>query len=287
MGTVQLGMPYGIANTTGKPDQTSAKSIVKASIESGIVTFDTAQGYGDSERVLGNTFKELGCAGDVRVVSKIGADPSDGASLKHSVEQSLVRLDIRSLYGLLLHREEALDSWGNGLQEAFNQCIESGLIQKAGISVYDPEVALKAIGTDGIDLIQIPSNLFDRRFERIGVFEAARESGKTLYVRSVFLQGLIFMKPEQLPAKLRQFTSEIEALDALAMRWDLSRLELALGYAKAAYGDAGILFGAETEQQVKSNVAAWNVELPDECVDDLRETFSNVSTVMLNPAKWS
>ena len=46
LGTAQLGMTYGIANTQGKPTQRRASDIVKAVLDHGGNCFDTAQAYG-------------------------------------------------------------------------------------------------------------------------------------------------------------------------------------------------------------------------------------------------
>jgi len=51
LGTAQLGLPYGIANQTGQPDQVVATAIIREAWNQGIREFDTAQGYGDSEQV--------------------------------------------------------------------------------------------------------------------------------------------------------------------------------------------------------------------------------------------
>ena len=48
LGTVQLGMSYGISNSTGKPDREEAFSILDTAAEEGITVLDTAAAYGDS-----------------------------------------------------------------------------------------------------------------------------------------------------------------------------------------------------------------------------------------------
>ncbi|MGM8213927.1 aldo/keto reductase, partial [Virgibacillus sp. W0430] len=57
LGTVQLGMNYGVANKNGIPNQDTAYSILQNAINNGINIFDTAQAYEKSETVLGDFFK--------------------------------------------------------------------------------------------------------------------------------------------------------------------------------------------------------------------------------------
>ena len=53
LGTVQLGMPYGIANLTGQVSHQQAKAMLQLALTNGIDTLDTAMSYGDSEACLG------------------------------------------------------------------------------------------------------------------------------------------------------------------------------------------------------------------------------------------
>jgi len=48
LGTVQLGLSYGINNADGKPSQETANAILNAALEGGINTLDTAAAYGDN-----------------------------------------------------------------------------------------------------------------------------------------------------------------------------------------------------------------------------------------------
>ncbi len=70
LGTAQIGMQYGIANTTGKPDLINAETIIKEAWNGGIQEFDTAQAYGESEKVLGNIFDNLNIKHSAKVITK-------------------------------------------------------------------------------------------------------------------------------------------------------------------------------------------------------------------------
>ena len=55
LGTAQLGLKYGVANRTGKPNRETATSMVRDAIGHGVTTLDTARAYGDAEEVLGQS----------------------------------------------------------------------------------------------------------------------------------------------------------------------------------------------------------------------------------------
>ena len=288
LGTAQLGMYYGVANKTGQPDFITAESIVAAAWENGVREFDTAQAYGESEKVLGQALHSLGKSNDARIISKIHpeTDHNRTESLRHAVERSLENLKVPKLFALMLHKEALLDLWDNGLGERLKAMVEDGLVEQLGISVYSPELALSALKSDGISMIQIPSNLLDRRFEEAGVFSESDRQGEHVYVRSIFLQGLLLMDPGRLPDEVRFAAPTLKRVESLAKRNRLSRQHLAIGYARMAYRKAKIVFGAETVEQVRENIVNWKSSIPEELPIVIQESFRDIDVKILSPDMW-
>jgi len=290
LGTAQLGFNYGIANAgkTEQPSQTTANAIVQEAWENGIQEFDTAQGYGKSEQALGDALSKLGVSAEALVTSKFdpALDHLDRNVLSNAVGESLSRLGVPSLYGMMLHKEEMLSAWDNGLSKIFHTFVVSGKIKHIGISVYSPEKAIQALNTDGIDMVQLPTNILDRRFETAGVFQLAEEKKKKIYIRSVFLQGLILMDADEIPEKMSFAKPVIEELESISNELKLSRKQLALDYIKSEMPDAKVVFGADTPLHVKENVACWEGELPPSSVDRVKMVFDRVDEKILNPTLW-
>jgi aryl-alcohol dehydrogenase-like predicted oxidoreductase len=289
LGTAQLGMDYGIANATGQPVYDIAKSIVQEAWRSGICEFDTAQAYGQSEKVLGQIFKNLSIADKVRVITKFApdVDPLDRTALNRALDISLNNLDVESLYCLMLHREDMLDLWEKGLEENLMDIVDSGKVEYIGISVYSPERAIQALNTKGISKVQVPTNILDRRFEKIGAFELAGNMGKTIYIRSIFLQGLILLSKDQLPKGMQFASKVIEELDILANKLKISKTELALGYLKITKPNTKIVFGAETQLQVETNISIWGKNFYSDMFEELKHSFCSVDEKILNPTLWT
>lgn len=289
LGTVQLGVPYGVANRTGKPERESALSIVQEAWKRGIRTFDTAQGYGDSESVLGEAFERLGISDSVRVISKFDPrlDHGKKSLLEESLEMSLRRLRVPSLDGMMLHREEFLALWNNGLYEVLGGFVKDGRIGGLGVSVYSPSAAIQALNMPGIDIIQVPASIFDMRFEDAGVFDRAAEKGKKVFVRSVFLQGLIVMEPDEVPEHLARVRPALGDLRRLCLEFNMGPKAIALGYAKEALRDACVVFGAETPEQVTENADIWMKDVPRGLCARIRDTFKGIGEDIINPVKWA
>jgi len=289
LGTAQLGMIYGIANRSGQPDLPTARAIVRTAWENGIHEFDTAQSYGVSEDNLGQVLSDLNIAHEAKIFSKLHPDLNhmDNEALCLAVDQSLNRLKVNRLKGLLIHREELLDLLDKGLGRSLHDLVKAGRVEQIGVSVYTPERALQALQSDFIDLIQAPANLFDHRFLHAGVFRIAEEKRKSVYIRSIFLQGLILMEPEKLPDQVKFARPLLEKLNQLCNAFSVNRQEFAIGYIKSKYPAAHVIFGAETPDQVKTNVALWLKTLPEELFNQVNGHFFSVDPRVINPTFWS
>ena len=281
-------MDYGIANRAGLPDPERAKSVIHTAIDAGIREFDTAQAYGNSEIILGTELSALGVIDQVKIITKgiVELNSKFHAILHDIMECSLNNLGTRRLYGFMLHKEQLLDQWHIGLGGCMRGLLNSGKVQRIGISVYSPQKALQALSIDEVSMIQIPTNVLDRRFEAAGVFREAGCRGKRIYVRSVFLQGLLLMPLENLPPRMAFASPALATLQFLADSAGISRHQLALGYVRDAYPDAKIVFGAETPEQVWGNVDAWLTPLSEGIIEQIRERFKDINPKILNPVRW-
>ena len=281
-------MTYGIANKSGRPNSDLAKKIVQKAWENGIREYDTAQGYGGSEKVLGNAVQSLGLSSELKIVTKLdpNLDHLDKDALELAVRKSLSRLSVPILHGLMLHKEEYLEVWESGMGDILRGLIKQRLTEHIGASVYSPGKAMLALETDGIDMIQIPSNILDRRFEKAGVFQLAKKNGKQIYVRSVFLQGLLVMESEEVPPEMQFAVEVLKRLEGFSEETDLSKLNLALGYVRQAYPQAKIVFGVETPEQINNNLKSLQTVLPVGFVERSQKKFRYVEERILNPALW-
>ena len=288
LGTAQLGLDYGVANKTGKPNRFQAEEIVRVAWQNGIREIDTAQGYGTSEDVLGQIISLFQGIEELRITTKPHPQLNhlDEHSMKSALEASLQKLRLSSLYGFMLHKESFLDLWHKGLGDILTGFVRQGLVKHIGISVYHPDRALDALRTDGIDFVQLPTNILDRRFAKAGAFAVAKELGKAIYIRSVFLQGLLLLDENQLPFAMRGFAPLVGRIGLFCKRHNVEKGVLALGYLNKAFPNGKIVFGAETAEQVRENIRCWDTELSKEIIVAVDKEFCVEEETILNPSLW-
>lgn len=289
LGTVQLGLPYGIANEVGQPSQTVATRIVSEALKGGIQYFDTAQAYGTSEAALGEALRECDVQRKARIITKLPPIfPDSVQSLHDTLGQSLRNLEVASLYCLMLHREEQLPLLDGDIATTLKTIKNSGVAQHIGISVYTPQAAIAALKHELISVVQIPASLFDRRFEVARVFELAEKQNKELHVRSIFLQGVLCMEAPHLPNYLQGLSPALNVLRKHCMNYGVAPAQAALAFVLTHYPQSLILFGAETPTQVQKNIGYIGgiAHLSADFISGLTTIIPPQDVALLNPALW-
>ena len=287
LGTAALGFPYGVCNKSGKLGQKEATKIIEKAWDGGIREFDTAQAYQDSERFLGQAFKDLGIRTQVKVITKLSPDIDVKSipDMVESLDNSLSLLGIDQFEGVLFHREYDLDILGRSGSNWISLLKSFLRTKKIGISVYHPEYAIQALQTEGIDIVQFPGNVLDRRFERLEVFRLAEKKGRQIYLRNILLHGMLLADPKKLPPNMEFMRTEISKLVSMATYCGLTRLELAIGYLKTVFPEVNLIFGAETPEQVQEIAAAFEKPYSIKTIW-IRDVFNMVSDRVLIPKLW-
>jgi aryl-alcohol dehydrogenase-like predicted oxidoreductase len=225
LGTVQFGLNYGISNLNGQTSEKEVINILNVSSQHGISMLDTAQAYGTSEEILGRFHSER-----FDIVTKI-QPKTNFKPASVLVEESLKRLNLDFLYGVLFHSAESALSNPMSHNDLLRLKTEKR-INKVGFSVYTPQELESLIKAFGIpDLVQVPFSHLDRRFESILI--DLHNKGVEVHTRSTFLQGLFFMDVDEIssffgPVKeylrdLKNSFSDMEQLVGFLLSYVASR----------------------------------------------------------------
>lgn len=292
LGTVQLGLNYGINNNNGKPDRRTAFDILNSAINEGINTLDTAAAYGDSEAVIGEWLKTIPAEKHPFIATKLKAlDHSSLANLredvKRKVEESKENLGLSQLPLLMLHSCDEYICDVENITKVFDELKSAGDIKFSGISAYAHH-DYGIIANSGFDAVQIPMNLFDWRQVDCGGYKKLVESGMMIFVRSIYLQGLIFRDSAKLEDDMQFCRETLEKFEGFCEKFGMSRIQLALSYAVSMPGITSLVLGSETAAQVADNASLMRsvTKLTDEQMEELHVAFGNTSERVLNPNKW-
>ena len=289
LGTVQLGMNYGIANDAGKPDEEKSFSILRTALEGGVTALDTARAYGDSELVIGRFLKQW--QGKMpAIVTKIpklqGDSPKELEKFAtESVEQSLERLGVNKLDAVMLHGAKDPIIHGKACADVVKALLDHGYTDRVGVSIYTAEDIEGMLPYDIFSVTQVPMSIFDQQLIAGGFIDKLKQRDYTVFVRSVFLQGLFFLDPEKVtdPILVEHAVPKIRLIQQIAADLGMSVAQLAIAFMRDCAGVTSLVLGADTPDQVKSNIAYFDAPALDEKVMALlrREfAFVNIPEIM-------
>lgn len=288
LGTVQLGLPYGIHNRAGQPRREEAFAILSEAWKSGVRALDTASAYGESEAILGEhhaAHPEM----NFKICTKAPAQGPLAPGPRAALESSLERLRRGRVEWFLLHRAEDLRD--ARVRREMLECREQGLAEKVGVSVYEPREVEEALDLFPVEAVQLPLNFLDQRALRSGLLERLRASGVEVFTRSVFLQGLFFFEPEGLPAhlsgaaellrELRRRSHEAgSSISSLIFQWH-RRLNL-VDYT---------LVGVESLEQLQANLRDFNGEPSSGAAEDFSRWAGGLGvpddSILIDPRRWT
>lgn len=282
LGTVQFGQNYGIANQAGQVSPAETKAILELATAQRINMLDTATSYGDSELRLG----AIGIP-NWQVVSKLPAVPDGCADIAgwvtDSAHASLRRLGLQSHYGLLLHRpQQLLDADGDQIFLALQNLKTMGLVEKIGISIYDPAELDALFPRFEFDIVQAPFNLLDRRMINSGWMNRLANSGTELHVRSIFLQGLLLMTQSERPSKFNRWQQLWSAYSEWLRSDEITPLQACVRYSLSFAEVTRVIVGVDAAHQLREIVEATGGSIPK-----VPSSLQVQDCDLINPSQWA
>jgi len=250
LGSANFNQIYGIKKNFIKKKE--IKKSFKLALKNNIKIIDTSPLYNKSEKIIGllnnNKFK---------IISKIPKIPQNIKKknikkwLKLKAINSLKNLKIKKFECLLLHRVDSLLSEnGNEIYKNIKNMKTIGLTNKIGISIYDFNILDKILRKFKFDLIQAPFNILDQRLVTTGWLKKLKKRKIKVYARSIFLQGILLLKHNQLPEKLKKLNKNLIIWENWLKKNNLSALQVCLSFVLNQRQLDGIIVGYNNKNQL-------------------------------------
>lgn len=282
LGTANFGNTYGVANNGKILSSQDSVNIIEWAQVNGINRFDTAMAYGHAEDLLGAHL-------DMSLNPAIDAKLDEGSCqtserLIQRTKEIIGRLGVNQLSVLYLHNENLLGTpiWKE-IKRGLEAVLELGLCRKVGVSVYSEEsiFACKQV-VPKLTVFQVPENICDRRLLGSQKIEQLASEGNSFLVRSIFLQGLLLMEPDEVPEQLSGAVLGIQVFRNFAEEHSISRMNLCLAYAKSISWSDGIIVGVASLAQLKE-IVKCDTDLPL----DWDSLIPKLPIDILDPRKWT
>jgi aryl-alcohol dehydrogenase-like predicted oxidoreductase len=261
LGSAQFGSIYGVSNKPAFVSQSETCRILELAFNSGISCIDTARGYLDSESFLGKCGVSR-----FNIISKIPDIPDSIVDVRKWIHQefnkTLSELNLSRIDGLLFHNSRNLLSDNSEvIINSVKELRDCGLVRKIGVSVYSPQELSLIYNKFKFDLVQLPLNIFDRRFEDSGWLDTLFREGVEIHARSIFLQGLLLLPKEDIPVKFKKWSNYWDNYHDFLKKNNFNPVDLCLSYPMSLAQIKKIVVGVDSVNQLRDLIKYVNKEL--------------------------
>ena len=293
LGTAEIGLDYGFKGSPqyARPSVQDSIRLIHRAVDRGINWLDTARAYGNSEDVIGQALKDV--SPRPRISSKVIFDTPvggmDSASLRQwvfgSIESSLRALRVDVIDLLYIHNATEKLLRQTAIRDSLEEARGQGKIRLAGATCYGEEDALATLKDPLFQVLQVPFSLLNQTMSG-RVFPEAARKGVGVFVRSVFLRGVLTPQIEFLPERLAPLREqaarilqvlgpEVDGLAEAAVRFCLSLPEI-----------SSVLMGLKSEAELESNVSGLSRGPLPEAVMPALAGLSLSDRTLVDPIHW-
>lgn len=281
LGTVQMGLNYGINSTNGKVSLEESHSILEYAFDHGINILDSAEAYGNAHEIIGAFHKQQ----PTKIFEIITKLPHQfDADINDKVNSYLAELQVRQLHALLFH---SFSSYKDNIDDfkVLTDLRACGKIKYIGVSVYTNEEIEALLFNDEVDIIQLPFNLFDNSNLRGAILEKAQAKGKIIHTRSALLQGLFFKDINSDNKTVQSLKTELSKLSTISKTSNAPIAQLALNYCLHQHTIDNVLIGVDSKEQLVANIESLNHIIDAKTINEINKIkVANIN--LLNPSLW-
>jgi aryl-alcohol dehydrogenase-like predicted oxidoreductase len=279
LGSAQFRLD-GAAPVRGRSAETEIGDILSIAARSGLSVLDAATVSGQGESVIGERMPKP-CP--FRVVVKTGRIDRGPDYVDAEARASLRRLGLPKADAIVV--QVAGDLWGPHGADAWNRLLrlrDEGLFASVGVSVYASDDPLGLTQRFRPDVIQAPASLLDQRLLVDGTLAKLADAGVEVQIRSIFLQGLLFLPPDRIPGPLKGAASRLSRVRRMIAEGRSDPLQAALGFALSRPEAAAVIVGVTSAPELQAIVAAAMSPPPDLDWNDMALD----DPVALDPHRW-
>lgn len=290
----QLGLgAAALAGLFSSVSVAESNAVVRSALDSGITYFDTAPHYGKgtSERRLGAALAQTPRESFV-ISTKVGRllVPGDGSNdpdfadadpevvrifdfsadgVRRSLEESLTRLGTDHVEMVLIHDPD--DHADQAIHEAFPALADlrrQGVVKAIGVGMNQSEIPARFIRETSIDFVLIAGRytLLDQSAS-LELLPTALEHGVDVIAAGVFNSGILadpvagahFHYVPAKPAVL----AYAQAMESILLDYGVTLKEAAIQFPMQHPAIKAVLVGCRSASEVRTNVAAFNKEIPE------------------------
>lgn len=260
LGTAQFGLDYGVSNPRGRLSLQEAKTTLRVAADAGVSVLDTAAQYGEAETRLGAS---LPCPSPFRVCARAVLGVRGAEGVEDEARASLARLGLERADAILAaSAADLLGPQGPALWKRLRSLKSAGLFERIGVSLSAEDDPLGVVRRFKPDMVQLPVSLLDQRLVANGVLSEIAALGVDVHLRSIFLQGLLFLPGHDLPRGLAAAAPRLSRIRRQIAEAGADPLQAALAFALGRPEASAVIVGVASAAELRAILAAAAAPAP-------------------------
>ena len=278
LGTANFGDNYGISKKLRLSDQEVDGVLNGASGK--IEELDTSEDYKGSHKAISKHSKNF------KTTTKINLNQLGSIKdLAPKVINICKEIGIERIERVLLRPHAADPNFTLDAIKELEKLRLIGSIASLGLTIYETkemDYFIKVL--DFPITFQVPLNLLNRSFQEQITSNPIHYQGFNFYVRSVFLQGLVLMNPEDIPHHLTEASEIIRSLNNELTKLGSSTLEATFAFIRNQNWVTGTVVGVTSINELKTNLHAF--EEKEEIDWSFLQDLPYPPAKILDPRRW-
>jgi aryl-alcohol dehydrogenase-like predicted oxidoreductase len=260
LGSGQFGLDQQVG-VRGRPRDAEAREILAIAARSGLGVLEVGRHPSTAEITLGQVLPK---PQPFRLTVTTVRPDRGPDHAEAEVRAQLARLGVSAVDAILAPSATDLFSQhGPELWDRLRKLKDAGLCKKIGVSVYASDDPVGLARRFKPDVVQAPASLLDQRLLIDGTLAELAGMGVEVHLRSIFLNGLLFLPPERAPSHLKAAAGRISRARRLIAEGRSDPLQAALGFALSRPEASTVLVGVASAAEMSAVVAAAMSPPPD------------------------
>jgi aryl-alcohol dehydrogenase-like predicted oxidoreductase len=271
--------PTGAA-LRGRPPEAEVRDMLIAAARADLGFLDAGGAAPSCEALLGEHLPRPVPMGVL--IRSVRGDRGPDA-VEAEVRASLMRLRLTKARAVVVQSASDLFApAGPALWDRLKMLRDEGLFDQVGVCAYASDDPVGVARRFKPDLLQAPASLLDQRLLLDGSLMAVREMGIEVHLRSIFLNGLLFLPPDRVPAQLKGAAGRLSRARRMIAEGRSDPLQAALGFALSRPEADAVIVGAGSAAELAAVLAAASSPPPDLDWDEMAID----DPIALDPDRW-
>jgi len=260
LGTSQIGLdqPPG---ARGRPREAEARDILSIAGRSNMSVLEVARQTPMADTLLRGALPQ---PNPFRItLTTIRPDRGPDA-VEAELRAQMLRLGVERVDAIVAPSATDLFSpMGPMLWDRLKALKDQGVCKRIGVPVYASDDPVGVARRFKPDLVQAPASLLDQRLLLDGSLTTIAELGVEVHLRSIFLNGVLFLPPDRAPSHLKAAAGRISRARRMIAEGKSDPLQAALGFALSRPEATHVLVSVASAAEMSAVVAAAMSPPPD------------------------